>query len=213
MNPGKVWWLMAFALVLSACVTGRGSKEEEGRSRGYFKHTLSVGTYVHVEEGREETANKRLAVAFESKFGIRFNDHLSMFILSAMSMNYFETVADYAEWMFQKDDYTFFRLWLIPTLPMAVFINSQILAGPGLCWNINAGLPSVYIEAGTGLSSVQNLHDEAWRVGFGLFTGIGMDITDDLGFVFRALWSPPWMQAHESDTQVHFFSLLGGITF
>ena len=128
---------------------------------------------------------------------------------SALAINDFALAEKFARWVFKDDGYALvkavFLMWFIP---MAVFADSHAVVGPGFAWHVSPSAPSFYVEAGGGFSSMQSYADDSYIFGFAVFGGLGMEITEDIGFGVRVMWSPPAFHSKWTSNDDHIISLI-----
>jgi hypothetical protein len=177
----------------------------------FFSHTgIGAGWFLQTHFNDSDRDLSRSCVGFESKLGANLTDHLSLFLLSGVSVFHHETVRDYANWVFKKDDYSFLKVFfLMWFIPFAGLLDSQLVVGPGLAYHFSDNAPSFVIEAGGGLSSVQSVVDKTFLFGGGFFGGVGFDITKKIGFGIRVLWTPSFLFSTWTSSDSHVLSIMG----
>lgn len=181
--------MLAAAPVFSGPFDGTRNDADRGDGFGYLG--VGIGQYFTKESGADGWERRRTAVSFESALGGRVSDRVGFFVLTTIAINEVQAGVEYAEWAWKNDEWTVIRAPFAGLLiPFAFLADSQALIGPGLAIYLLPGTPSLYLEGGIGLSSVQSVADRVFMFGGGAFAGIGADITRRMGFGLRAMWTP-----------------------
>jgi hypothetical protein len=204
--------LFAILLTAPASLAEEEKKEESGRSTFFRTNGFGVGSYFRTDYDGGDTKNQtfaRFAVGLDTKLGGRLGDYFSVYFYSAVAFNEFALAEKFARWVFKDDGYVLFKaMFLMWFIPMAVFADSHAVIGPGFAYHTSPSPPSFYFEVGGGLSSLQSYADDTYIFGGVVFGGLGMEITEDIGFGVRVLWSPPAFHSRWTSYDDHIVSLI-----
>jgi hypothetical protein len=204
--------LLAVLLAAPAAGAEEDEKEDSGRSTFFKTGGFGIGSYIRTDYDGGKVDNRtfsRFAVGFDTKLGFNIGDYVSVFLYSGVAINHYVLAEKFARWVFKDDGYVLFKaMFLMWFIPMAVFADSHAVVGPGIAWHVSPSAPSFYIEAGGGFSSMQSYADESYIFGFAIFSGVGMDITEDVGFGVRIMWSPPAFHSGWTPSDDHIISLI-----
>jgi hypothetical protein len=202
-------------LAASATVSARsgeqtGDEKSADRSGSFSQFGIGAGMY---SEWNGDSANA-LAVGLEGKFGSYFSDHMYVFLLANFALHGTESGSSYARWVFKEDDFLLFKvLFLGWFIPIAFLADSHAMVGPGIGYTFSDQPPSLYLEGGGGFTGTKSITEEKFYVGFGLFGGAGIEITERLGFgarityappALRSWWTPSTVQAVTATAMVYF---------
>ena len=204
--------LLALLLACPAYADEEEKKEDSSRSTFFRTSGFGAGSYIRTDYDGGRVPDRtfsRFALGLDTKLGFRIGGHFSVYFYTALTINEFALAEKFARWVFKDDGYilpkAMFLMWFIP---MAVFADSHAVVGPGFAWHISPSAPSFYVEAGGGFSSMQSYVDESYIFGFAIFSGMGVDITEDIGFAVRVMWSPPAFHSKWTATDDHIISLI-----
>jgi hypothetical protein len=204
--------LLALLLVGSTARAEEEPQKESGRSTFFRTSGFGAGSYFRTDYDGGDKQNQtfaRFAIGLDTKLGANIGDYFSVYFYSAVTINDFALAEKFARWVFKDDGYVLFKaMFLMWFIPMAVFADSHAVVGPGIAWHVSPSAPSFYVEAGGGLSSLQSYADGSYIFGFAVFGGLGMEITEDIGFGVRVLWSPPAFHSHWTSNDDHIVSLI-----
>jgi hypothetical protein len=204
--------LLAVLLFSSAAEAEEEPKEDSGRSTFFRTSGFGAGSYFRTDYDGGDAHNQtfaRFAIGFDTKLGFNIGDHFSVFLYSGVAINHYLLAEKFARWVFKDDGYVLFKaMFLMWFIPMAVFADSHAVVGPGIAWHISPSAPSFYVEAGGGFSSLQSYVDDSYIFGFAVFGGVGLDITEDIGFAVRVMWSPPAFHSTWTASDDHIVSLI-----
>jgi len=204
--------LLGMLLACPAASAEEEQKEDSGRSTFFRTSGFGAGSYIRTDYDGGKVDNRtfsRFAVGLDTKLGFNIGGYFSVYLYTALTINDYALAEKFARWVFKDDGYilpkAMFLMWFIP---MAVFADSHAVVGPGFAWHVSPSAPSFYVEAGGGFSSLQSYVDESYIFGFAVFGGLGMDITEDIGFAVRVMWSPPEFHSKWTATDDHIVSLI-----
>ncbi|MFC1654588.1 hypothetical protein ACFL2F_02180 [Myxococcota bacterium] len=204
--------LLSVLLVGSAARAEEEPKEDSGRGTFFRTSGFGAGSYFRTDYDGGKVDNRtfsRFAIGFDTKLGANIGDYFSVYLYSALAINDFALAEKFARWVFKDDGYVLFKaMFLMWFIPMAVFADSHAVVGPGIAWHVSPSAPSFYIEAGGGFSSMQSYADDSYIFGFAVFSGLGMEITEDVGFGVRVMWSPPAFHSKWTSNDDHIISLI-----
>jgi hypothetical protein len=204
--------LLAVLLAGTTATAEEEPKEDSSRSTFFRTNGFGAGSYFRTDYDGGDANNQtfaRLALGFDTKLGFNIGDYFSLFLYSGVAINHYLLAEKFARWVFKDDGYVLFKaMFLMWFIPMAVFADSHAVVGPGVAWHISPSAPSFYIEAGGGFSSLQSYVDETYIFGFAVFSGLGMEITEDVGFGVRVMWSPPAFHWTWTASDDHIVSLI-----
>ena len=205
-------WLLGILLACPVSSAEEEQKEDSGRSTFFRTSGFGAGSFIRTDYDGGKVDNRtfsRFAVGLDTKLGFNIGGYFSVFLYTALTVNDYALAEKFARWVFKDDGYilpkAMFLMWFIP---MAVFADSHAVVGPGVAWHVSPSAPSFYVEAGGGFSSMQSYVDESYIFGFAVFGGLGMDITEDIGFAVRVMWSPPAFHSKWTATDDHIVSLI-----
>jgi hypothetical protein len=203
----------ALALLL-ILVPGSPAHSKDESSPGFISQVgIGAGSFVRTQTEGDNIS--RFAVGLESKVGAILSDHVALFLLAAVAFNDSKAAVDYTRWVSQEDEYTLLRaLFLGWLIPLAFFADSQMIVGPGITFYTSRRQPSLYVEAGGGFSIIPSIADRSYLFGTGVFGGLGVEITDWIGFGARAIWAPSalhsrWTRSDDSVLSVLAMLQLG----
>lgn len=195
---------LAVAVAAAVFFCGTANAQQSSRSGISGQVGIGVGRFYRFEPQSSDADVSRFALGFESKVGANLGDYISVFMLSAISINEVEAGVSYARWVAQDDEYTAARIPLGLFIPFAFLGDSHSIVGPGIGVYFRAENPAPYVEAGVGLSSFISAADRRYQFGSGFFGGAGVEITDRVGVGVRAIWTPArldsdWTSSSPSD--------------
>lgn len=122
----------------------------------------------------------------------------------------FDTVTEFSNWVFEKNDE---RILLAICIPFAVLLDSQFFIGPGIAYYTSDVAPSFFIEGGIGYSSIQSVANDFYIVGVGFFSGLGVEITNEISISLRLLWVPAFAHSQWTPSKDNFITIVGFIYF
>lgn len=147
-------------------------------------------------------------MGIESKIGGHINNNFSVFLLSHINIISLDTAAQFTNWIFSEYD---LRVLLTIFIPFSLFLDSQIFVGPGFAYHTGLKAPSFYVEGGLGYYSFQSVALSEYTLGLGFFTGVGVDITNDISFGLRTLWAPSFAHAEWTPSPNDYLSIMAFI--
>jgi hypothetical protein len=204
--------LLSVLLVGSAAGAEEEAKEDSSRSTFFRTSGFGAGSFIRTDYDGGKVDNRtfsRFAIGLDTKLGFNIGGYFSVYLYNALTVNDYALAEKFARWVFKDDGYilpkAMFLMWFIP---MAVLADSHAVVGPGIAWHISPSAPSFYIEAGGGFSSLQSYVDESYIFGFVVFGGMGVEITEDIGFAVRVMWSPPAFHSSWTSPDDHIISLI-----
>ncbi len=204
-------FLLVTLVVAAAALSPAWS--EEPQVRGLAQLGIGLGrTYRGDPDGG--LGLPRASFGFDSRVGMRLGEHGAIFLYSGIVIDGVDTGVDYTRWVFQDDENlllkAFFLSWLIPA---AFLLDSHIMVGPGLAFYTSEQAPSLFFEAGGGLSSNQSVADSLFALGTGMFGGAGVRITEHVGFLVRAIWVPSALNSRWTRYDGELLTLLAMLQF
>lgn len=204
--------LLACLFSVSPTWAAEEPQEDSGRSTFFRTSGFGAGSFIRTDYDGGQVDNRtfsRFALGLDTKLGFNIGGHFSIYLYSALAVNEYALAEKFARWVFKDDGYVLFKaMFLMWFIPMAVFADCHAVVGPGVAWHISPSAPSFYVEAGGGFSSMQSYVDESYIFGFAIFSGIGVEITEDIGFAVRVMWSPPAFHSSWTPNDDHIISLI-----
>ncbi len=176
----------AFAFIVISIMAY--AEETEERGPGIYSDVGIGGGVFYAGYG--DTWITTPAVSLETRLGAHINDNVSVFFLSHISAVSISTAGAFANWIFEDEELIAVKAPLILVVPFVAMIDSEICAGPGIAYRTSPNAPSIYVEGGCGYFSFQSLAYRAFVFGIGLFAGIGVEITDEIGVGLRLVYAP-----------------------
>ena len=196
------------ALSLVILFSSTAMAQESKRSLFFSQTNIGAGWFYRTNFKDTQLTLSRFSLAFENKMGANFAGHFSVFLFSSVVVHEFETVDKFANWVFKDDDFVLLKaMFLMWFIPLAAFLDSHLVVGPGVAYHLSQGPPSVYFEAGGGFSSMQSVADDSYLFGFALFSGAGVEITDSIGFGARLIWTPASFHSQWTPSDSELLSL------
>jgi hypothetical protein len=205
---------LAAVIVAALLLCGAAGAQESDRS-GISGHMgIGVGRFYRYDPDAAGREVSRFALGFESKVSANLGPYVSVFVLSAVSINEIEAGVNFARWVGQDDEWTAARILLGLFIPFAFLGDSHGMVGPGVSVRFRAQNPAPYAEVGAGLSSVISVADRSYLFGSGFFGGVGVDITDRIGAGVRAVWTPARLDSGwTSSSPTSALTVLGMVHF
>lgn len=190
-----------------------GIEGEQARSGFYVDIGLGPGLFSWIDPDTGEGLPTDFSLGFDVKTGFHISEQLSLFMLSHINFHNFSIIGDYTRWIFDDEDNDHLRKMLIPTIPFAVLLESQLLTGPGITYHFSSNERSLYIEGGLGLSCSQSVTNNNFMLGNALFAGFGMDLSSRLACAVRLVYSSSWMSKLWTDMSYNTLTVLAVFYF
>jgi hypothetical protein len=133
-------------------------------------------------------------IGLESRAITPWSDHFAFERVASLVFHDFQTVSNVYGWYFEEDKYRGMKLlYLWPGLLLAPLAGSNMSGGAGLVWYSHATAPSFSVDMGVQMtlflrpSTPQFIAD----FGMGLYAGMGIDFSKNVGLGVRLSYTPP----------------------
>jgi hypothetical protein len=207
----KLFKVMLLLLILPAILPAQEQENlTENKRAGFFVDVGFGGGVNIVDAEKQDDSKMNFTLGIETKVGGHINNNLSIFLLTHLNIFSLETVSEFSDWVFDEEGP---RILLAICIPFTILLDSQILIGPGLIYHTSSMAPSFFIEGGVGFSSVQSVANDTFVFGVGIFTGLGVEITNDLSCGLRIIWFPSFFFSKWTPSQDNYLTIVGFIYF